>query len=110
MTRLAFVLLLIATPAAAQSWNAGDRRAAGAAAVGIAGDCASSVVALNRGARELNPFLTARPGTFGILAGCAIGGATTWLVADALPRPWRRRLLLAIAVAGLALTFHNLRQ
>lgn len=114
MTRRALVLVValvgLAAPASGQRWNAGDRVAAAGAGVGILADCATTIAALNRGARELNPFLSERPGTAGVVEFCVWGAASTWLVADVVPRRWRRRLLWTVAAATLIVAVHNARQ
>lgn len=101
---------LLATPLAAQ-WNRGDRLALGAAGVGIWADCGTTIAGLHRaGVVERNPFLGQRPGTLGVVSGCLLVSVGSWALADALPRPWRRRLLWGLAIVGTANALHNLSQ
>lgn len=110
MIRWLAVGMILAAPVSAQQWNAGDRWALGGAGVGLWADCGTTIAGLQRGAVERNPFLSQRPGTLGVVSGCVLASVGTWAITDALPRPWRRRILWGVAILGTVNALHNLRQ
>jgi hypothetical protein len=121
MTRLPGVLALVALiallaspplPAQAKSpsWTRGDWQLAGLATSAIAADCITTNQALRRGARELNPFLGERPGTTSLTIGCVLATGATVAIADALPRKWRKRVFVGVAVLGFGMAVWNTQQ
>lgn len=93
-----------------KSWQRTDYLLAGTVTATMAADCITTAQSLQRGAVERNPFLGQQPGTFGVASVCVLTWGATMLVADALPRKYRRPLLATIAVVGLAVAIRNTTQ
>lgn len=110
MKALAIVALLALAPSLHAQWRAPDYALASSATIGLAGDCGSTIAALRRGAVERNPLLTTRPGALGIVSACALTWAATMLIADELPRRYRRPLLALVTISGIFFTIRNSRR